>query len=216
MKIAVFNFKAEFNLQQAKQWVLDFKSFFAQASLSPDVRLIFCPPAVFLPLFQKELGVLPIYLGSQDLSQFEKGAYTGEVTGEMLKSLVNYVIVGHQERRQYFHENQSILAQKILQAKKHNLRTILCSQKVEDYQISPWALAFEPVSAIGTGKPSDPSVSWQKAEPIKKAVKAKYCLYGGSVNSKNITSFIQAGFDGVLIGKKSLEPTQVMAIVQKL
>jgi len=216
MKIAVANFKAELNSVQISEWLQNFKSLFSQHTPEESRKIILCPPAVFLPQFKEELADLPVSLGSQDLSQFEAGGYTGEITAAMLNGMVNYVLIGHSERRIYFHENSETIRRKIGLANHYRLKVILCAENPEVYQGQIWALAYEPNSAIGTGKAADPKESWQTLQQLKRVISAEHHLYGGSVNENNAAQFAQAGFDGVLIGKKSLDPSLFLDIVSSL
>ena len=131
---------------------------------------------------------LPLVLGAQDLSKFESGAYTGEVAGSFLKKLdVKYVLVGHSERRQYHHEDDQVIQDKVAAAFKSNLVPVICvGETLEELEseeagavpirqltkaleghkdIGEFVVAYEPVWAIGTGKVA---TSDQAADVAKK------------------------------------------------
>lgn len=94
----------------------------------PNVKIVVCPPFVYLDLFAKKIG---IGLGAQDIFWEESGSYTGEVSAKMLKSLnCQYVIVGHSERRR-LGETDEMINQKIKQALKNNLKVIFCVGEME-------------------------------------------------------------------------------------
>ena len=108
MKYFVANWKANKNLTETTEWLKYFKDNFQP---SDNITIILCPPFPLI-YFTKEFLKSTngnIYLGSQDLSFFEKGSYTGEITAFTLAGLVDYSIIGHHERRKYFKENDKIL-----------------------------------------------------------------------------------------------------------
>ncbi|MBE3554376.1 MAG: triose-phosphate isomerase [Thermicanus sp.] len=142
------------------------------------VEAVLCAPFTALPPLREALGRshAPIKLGAQNMHWEEKGAYTGEISPLMLQELeVDYVILGHSERRAYFHETDAEIEKKVISAFAHGLTPILCvgetlaeREKGETEQvisrqlqslknfpkekISSLVIAYEPVWAIGTGK----------------------------------------------------------------
>jgi triosephosphate isomerase len=157
-----------------------------------------------------------IEVGAQNLYWEEEGAFTGEVSAPMLKSVgCEYVIIGHSERRQYFGETDETVNKKLLAALKHNLISIVCvgetleqrekeqTFKVIEKQIngafngiipSQWdriVIAYEPVWAIGTGKTATPEQAQEVHAFIRKLLPKEVSasvriLYGGSVKPENI------------------------------
>lgn len=216
-KIAVANFKAEFTETESKAWLNQFISQFASKTY-PDKEIILCPPYLFLDYFRqvKVQSKLNFKLGSQNLSSYERGTHTGEITASMLKSFVDYVIIGHSEERRISQETIESLQQKIDHAAMAGLKIILCQEQPEPLRGDFFALAYEPASNIGTGESADPAASWQKIQELSSSVQAQNYLYGGSVNSQNVSEFIKAGFNGVLVGKKTLDPKELLAIIEHL
>jgi triosephosphate isomerase len=141
-----------------------------------NVEKVICPPFVSLEAIKKRLEGSTIKLGAQDLHYEEKGAFTGEISPQMVADLCEYVIVGHSERRQYFGETIDIVDKKIRAAIKVGLKPILCvgetleenkagkTEKVLIRQLSSpsarlylfggMVIAYEPIWAIGTGIPA--------------------------------------------------------------
>ena len=136
---------------------------------------------------------------AQNCSEFEKGAYTGEVSAEIIASLyVEYVIIGHSERRQYFKETDEQLLLKINQAQNHNLIPIFCVGetletrdnnkhfefvkeqlenaifKVNENDIKNCVIAYEPIWAIGTGVTASPAQAQEMHAFIGEQVSAKF------------------------------------------
>ncbi len=138
------------------------------------VEKVVCPPFVSLGVVQGHLHGSSIALGAQDMYFAEKGAFTGEISPLMLEGLVDYVIIGHSERRQYFGETDEIVAKKVKAALDHNLKPIMCvGERLDEYEagrteevvtrqlrgglaglegVDGLVIAYEPVWAIGTGK----------------------------------------------------------------
>ena len=146
-----------------------------------EARLAVCVPYPYLPSVQNALRDTNIALGAQNVSQYEKGAYTGEISTSMLNDFgCRYAIVGHSERRTLFGENNAIVAEKYLAAQRAGIMPILCvgetlehreagttERVIEDQlaavvrlagieSLSQAVVAYEPVWAIGTGKTASP------------------------------------------------------------
>ena len=179
------------------------------------VEVVICPPFVYLPVLRAN--------GALDCFWEEKGAYTGEVSPKMLKDLgVKYVILGHSERRKYLGETDEMVNKKVKAVLAGRMKPILCIDKLSQIKkglkgvpLERVILAFEPLSAIGTGKP----YSVAKAKGIRRLIRKKLrrapVLYGGSVNAQNAKSYVEeAGFQGLLVGGASLKPGEVVGIVK--
>jgi triosephosphate isomerase (TIM) len=142
-----------------------------------DVDIVVCPPFTALAAVSQAVFDSVLRLGAQNLSEYGYGAYTGEIAPGMLRDLsVRYVILGHSERRQFFKEDDALVARKALNAHQNNLTPIVCvgetlaereagvTEKVLETQVrgslaglsaelvESTVLAYEPVWAIGTGK----------------------------------------------------------------
>ena len=138
------------------------------------VEKVVCPPFVSLTAVKAAIKNTSIKVGAQNVFYKEKGAYTGEISTEMLAGLCEYVIIGHSERRQYFGETDDIVNQKLEAAVENLLKPILCigetleeneAGKTEEvltrqlmacsnklYFFGGMVIAYEPIWAIGTGK----------------------------------------------------------------
>ena len=152
-----------------------------------------------------------IKIGAQNMHYVEKGAYTGEVSASMLKSIgVEYVIIGHSERRQYFNETDETVNKKVKSAFEHGLNPIVCvgetleqreSGKAEEIitmqaqkaldglkeeQVKNTIIAYEPIWAIGTGK----TATSEDANNAIKAIRNKICqIYGQNVGKSIIIQY---------------------------
>jgi len=126
MKYFIANWKAEKNLPEAIQWMDKFLSF---PIGNLEYTIVICPPHPLLyPLKEKIKNCKNICLGSQDLSMYEQGTYTGEVTAKTLSGLVDYAIIGHSERIKYFSESEQSNTEKVRLAVKYNITPLLCIQ----------------------------------------------------------------------------------------
>ena len=159
----------------------------------PACDIAVCVPAPYFAQCQALLATSPVELGAQDVSQYETGAYTGEVSVAMLKDFgVRYAIVGHSERRQYHGETDASVAAKAQRALANGVTPIVCvgetlaereAGKTEEvvkrqlaavihlngHCISEIVLAYEPVWAIGTGKTATP----EQAQAVHAVLRAQ-------------------------------------------
>lgn len=208
------------------------------------VECAVCPPDVFLADVATALGRSGVGLGAQNVSQFERGAYTGDVSASMLADFdCTYVLVGHSERRACFGESSSQVAAKFVAAQSKGLVPILCvGETLAERQtgrafdviaeqldavletagldaLTSAVVAYEPVWAIGTGEVASPAQAQEMLAFIRARLGEEAdtlrLLYGGSVNAENATQlFEQRDIDGALVGGASLQAEQFMAICQ--
>ena len=164
-----------------------------------EVEVIVAPTFINLASAVNHLEFTPFEVAAQNMSQFENGAYTGEISADMLKSIgVNKVIIGHSERRAYFNESNAILAAKVSTALANSMSVIYCfGEELSDRQNgqhfnvvenqlqeglfhlknSDWdhiVLAYEPVWAIGTGETASPEQAQEMHKFIRETVEKKY------------------------------------------
>ena len=180
-----------------------------------------------------------IKIGAQNMHFEEKGAYTGEVSGRMLKSIgVEYVIIGHSERRQYFAETDETVNKKVKAAFANGLKPIVCAgnaydsitaqtekalEGLSEEQVANTIIAYEPIWAIGTGK----TATNEDANDAIKKIREKICQnygqnvserviiqYGGSMKPSNAKELLEmSDIDGGLVGGASLKAEDFATIV---
>lgn len=203
-------------------------------------EVVICPSFLQLNFFNKIKNGFK--LGAQDLfweNLRSGGAYTGEISANMLKnSGVEYVIVGHSERRKWLGESDEIINKKLKTALAGGLKAILCVGEpkevrkhglktaknfvrgqlkkdllgIKKSELKNITIAYEPIWAIGTGTPDKPNEAEEMANFIKTLISVKV-LYGGSVNSKNSEKFLShKDIDGALVGGASLDPKEFKKI----
>jgi len=222
------NWKMYKTIKEAKIFLQDFIPLIQGIN---DREIGIAPTFVCLESMSKELKNTNIKLGAQNAFYETKGAYTGEISPVMLKDLdVEYVIIGHSERRKYFHETDEIINRKIKSCMNEKLKVIFCiGETIEERQSNKTfnvlknqiekgfegvkdadslVLAYEPVWAIGTGVVASEEQISEKADSIR-------ILYGGSVTPENIYSIMKLNnVDGVLVGGASLDPVKFSKIVK--
>lgn len=221
MKYFIANWKANKNYAEATAWVTEFsdllqKNTELQTKLeNGTVGIIICPPAPFLSLLQPLTKQFKnVFIGAQTVSDKESGSFTGEVTAKSLEGLCSYTILGHSERRINYGETNELLAVKTAQALKAGIKPILCVRDASDTIFENVTfIAFEPVSAIGTGS----NMPAQEVIETKKTLQLPQdaiFIYGGSVNAQTAPEYLQSDeIHGFLIGGASLQPSSFLDIV---
>ena len=230
----VANWKLNGNLQFIDQFI-------AETSFPKDKSkcVVICPTSIHLNYIPKNKN--EFYVGAQNVSQHNNGAFTGEISAYSLSELnINFCIVGHSERRQNFFEKNEEINQKSLNLIKNNIIPIICvGETLEEKEkgiakdiledqlknsipllsnFENTIIAYEPVWAIGTGlTPTNEEINETHKfirEHDTKFKKFKI-IYGGSVkatNVKEITSLLNV--DGALIGGASLKSDEFTKIIQ--
>src|SRR5574344_1551898 len=188
---------------------------------------LICGPACNISTASKVFKDLRISVGAENVYFEEKGAYTGEVSADMLKDLgVKYVIVGHSERRQYFCETDQTVNKKVHAVLNAGMNPIICvgeSLEQRETGITGEWIALQVKSALN-GVPADKLRRCIVAyEPIWATIRALYgarvarsvtIQYGGSMNPKNAAELLaQPDIDGGLIGGAALKPDQFVEII---
>ncbi|GAB1308942.1 triose-phosphate isomerase [Urechidicola sp. KH5] len=197
-KIVAGNWKMNKNLAESKSLATELKEAVAGVSLE-NTRVIVAPTFVNLAGVAEAVGGSAVEVAAQNMHQADSGAYTGEISGGMLKGLgLNSVILGHSERRAYFREDDALLTDKVNAALKNELEVIFCfGEELEDRKsdnhfavvesqlknalfhldASAWSsivLAYEPVWAIGTGETASPEQAQEMHAFIRKIITEKY------------------------------------------
>lgn len=212
----IANWKSNKTISEALEWV----SFVGpRLEKRNNLKVVVCPPFVDIEEVKKavRVGSLPMMVGSQDLSPFDEGAFTGEEAARILKDVVDLAILGHSERREKFGETDQMVAEKVKQALDNQIIPLVCVQNTNTPVPENCKLvAYEPIEAIGTGHSDTP----QDADAVAAFLKMKYgtnlqVLYGGSVTSQNAKAFLQQdNLSGLLIGGASLDPNEFLQIVE--
>jgi triosephosphate isomerase len=206
------------------------------------VEIAVCPPFVYLAEVAAWASGTGICLAAQSVSEYECGAYTGEVAGSMLADVgCRYVLVGHSERRRLFGETDLRVARQFERARAAGITPVLCigEDAAEHGAGATWQIlqrqletvadavgwealgqsvvAYEPVWAIGTGATADPrqvqAIQVRVRDVLGAGGADARLLYGGSVSEANAAELLaQPDVDGVLVGGASLQAEEFVAI----
>lgn len=209
-----------FKMNGSKESITKIVDDLNKASLPKDVDVVLCPPYPYLAQVVEQNKQPTVKVGAQNCYLKASGAYTGEVSPEFLKDLgVDYVILGHSERRGYFKESDEFVADKVKFALDEGLKVILCigesfeekkagktlavcerelkavAEKVKDWK--DVTVAYEPIWAIGTGLAATADVAESVHEGIRKFLTSAIgkqaesvrILYGGSAKASNVLNF---------------------------
>lgn len=229
MKKIFANMKMNLTLDEIKNYINDTSSF------KKDFVVI--PTSIYIPYFIDNNYIV----GIQDISKFDNGAYTSNVSAKQVKSMgIDYTLIGHSERRNVFNETLEDVNLKVKKGLENNLKIVLCiGEKLEQKdnykeileeqiltafegvdKIDDIIIAYEPVWSIGTGlTPTNEEIE-TITDYIKSVVNKKYnkdidVLYGGSVNEKNIESLNTINnVSGFLVGGASLNKDKIYKIIE--
>lgn len=201
----------------------------------PRIEAVVCPPALWL---SEIAGIVKkgakTKIGIQNISYEMEGAFTGEISPQMAKEMVDYVIIGHSERRAYFGETNIDVNEKVLAALKVGLTPIICvgEKKKEATPTEPFkqleealknvpknalkniVVAYEPIWAIGTSLNADADYVSKVVTKLRELVRTETSiLYGGSVKLDNALSYAKKReIGGLLIGGASVKANDFIKI----
>lgn len=197
-KIVAGNWKMNNNKQETEQLIADLKNSTEGLSLE-NTRVIISPSYVNLSTAVDAVSESKMEVAAQNMHQEKSGAFTGEVSADMLKSIgIKTVILGHSERREYFGEDDDLLTEKLKTAIENDLEVIFCiGEKLEERKTDNYLLevgsqiknslfklkkedwkkviiAYEPVWAIGTGETATPEQAQEMHDFIRNAIAKRY------------------------------------------
>lgn len=236
MHIFAGNFKMNKNQKETKEY---FSSFFEE---KPKCRVMIAVPYTSIEAAKGHPDWMEI--GAQNVHYASAGAYTGEISTQMLQEAgATFTLVGHSERRQYFGETDQTAALRAEAAIDAGMDVIFCvgenlaarekgsTKRVLSRQLavglsgvlqpSKLVVAYEPVWAIGTGKAANDEQIKEAHLHIKKFLKKRFgmdipVLYGGSVNEENVERICKIdGVDGALVGGACLKPERMKELIKR-
>jgi len=226
------NWKMNMNPEQTAEFVKAVKDNLPAAS---EVEAVIAAPAVDLPALLENAKGSDLKVAAENCYFEDEGAFTGETSPKVLKEMgVDYVVIGHSERRDYFHETDEDINKKAHAIFRNGLTPIICcgesletreAGKAEEWvanqvtaalkdlsaeQVASLVIAYEPIWAIGTGK----TATADQAEEICAVADKVRVQYGGSVKPANVKELMaKENIDGGLVGGASLVPDSYLQLV---
>ena len=231
-KVIIGNFKMNLLPNEVVLYIENLKK-----DIKSNNEIVLCVPYVDIPYASNIVNDTNIYVGAQNMYSREEGAYTGEISVKMLKSIkTDYVLLGHYERRLYFNETEEEINKKLILALKYNIKPIVCIGSNESLKkeitmilndikkesINNIIFIYEPVFSIGTGNALDKNEIIDKIKLIKNIIFKKYdeefnnltLGYGGSINSNNIFDIVNNDeINVILVGSSSLNEKEFANII---
>jgi triosephosphate isomerase len=211
--LVVANFKSNLTQNEVKSWLEQVK---------PQDGMVIAPSFPHLSIFNIQHSLFK--LAGQDVSSFPKGSYTGAVNASQLQELgVSYCLVGHSERRRYFHEMVADVRNKVKELISVGITPLVC---MDEADVAPQFAAldaeyldkciycYEPNEGIGGTQTATPEQINNVRAKIAQFVDNPRFIYGGSVNPDNIQELLKLNLSGVLVGSASLIPEKYLALVK--
>lgn len=223
MKYFIANWKEHKNLSETTFWIKEFNKLLKESdrvlsNLSNNkVKIIICPQHSLIHKAFELLEKFPnLHIGAQNISSYEEGNYTGEVSARSIENIAGFVIVGHSERRR-LGETEAETEAKLKLARKYNIEPILCVRGLDD-KIYPDTniVAYEPIGAIGSGQIESLEDILEMKKKLSLPDNTKF-LYGGSVDDQNIKEYINnKELDGFIIATAALDPNKFFRITESV
>jgi len=221
-KYVVGNWKSNKNRAAGQKWFTEFSKMYRPVD---GLEVIVAPSFICLDglsEYVKTLAIKNLSLAAQDVSPFPKGSYTGAVAADMMKGMVDYVIIGHSERRRYFHETSQDTANKMTETVDAGLKPIVCIDQpfamsqltaLNDIDCDELLIAYGPKEAITARIPEQPERVVEAAKFISQIQVKRPVLYGGSLMADNVDKYVSLPeLSGVFVGESSLDAKSFAAI----
>lgn len=221
-RYVVGNWKCYKTWEDSKQW-LDY--FANRYQPHADLRVVIAPSFILLrdvAQYIQQLKLENVFLAAQDVSPFPKGSYTGAVAADMVKGLVDYVIVGHSERRRYFRETSQDIANKVNECVDADLHPIVCVDQpyamsqltsLSDIDCEKMIIAYGPVEAMNFRIPEKPERIIETVSFISQIHPNRPVVYGGAIQPDNVDNYSSLdGVSGLFVGEASLDPESFLSI----
>ena len=228
-KIIIGNFKMNLLPNEVVLYIENLKK-----DIKSNNEIVLCVPYVDIPYINNNLKNTNIHIGAQNVYFEDNGAYTGEISSKMLKSIgVEYILIGHPERRHIFKENDLIINKKLIKCLNYNLKIILCVEyivqlkkdlkNVNSDQLKNIIFIYETRKSIGKKEIINSKKINNNINKYKKYLLKKYETlskkdikigYGGSINSNNIIEL--KNIDILLIGSACLDINEFINIINNV
>lgn len=218
MKYLIGNWKSHKTSREGRAWLDTFSNNYRP---SDAVKIVVAPSFVALENLAEycQSLVLPGFsLACQDLSPYPRGSYTGAVAADLLTGLASYAILGHSERRSYFHETVQEIINKAGEAVEAGLVPILCLEStagirqywpVAELDCKDLIVAYTPKAALKSRVAERPAVVAQAFAEIRQLFAKNPLIYGGAMDAANLISYLEIKeLGGIFVGGASLDPVE--------
>lgn len=225
-KYVIGNWKSTKNKKDAQAWFSEFASLYTPVD---GLEVIVAPSFICLCSLSEYVQALEIEnlsLAAQDVSPFPKGSYTGAVAADMVQGMVDYVIIGHSERRRYFRETSQDTANKMAETVDAGLKPIVCIDQpyamsqltaLHDIDCDEMILAYGPVEAMTARIPEQPKRVAEAIQFISQVHPKRPVVYGGSLIVENADEYIALPqLAGIMVGQTSLDAVSFATLCNKV
>jgi triosephosphate isomerase len=215
-RYVIGNWKCHKSSDDGRRWLDRFAALYRPHR---DLQVIVAPSMVSLESIAghlKGLSLENVSLAAQDVSPFPKGSYTGAVAADMVSKMAGYAIIGHSERRRYFHETSQDVVNKVTEAADSGLVPIVCVDSsnafaqlaaLADIECKQLLVAYTPVDALNFKIPESPAKVAETVAHLRQKFPAFPVVYGGALLPENVREYLQlSSLSGVFVGSSSLEP----------
>jgi triosephosphate isomerase len=216
------NWKCTKTWQDVQTWVATFASLYRPVE---GVRVVVAPPLIWLARLSellKSLDLPNLCLAAQDVSPFPPGSYTGATAADMLGGVAEYAIIGHPERRRYFHESALDATNKVSEALDAGIKPIICvdtsyamSQltSLHDMDTEDLVIAYCPLDNASYREPLHPDKIREAARFFSQVLPNRPIVYGGGITPDNVREFTGIEeLSGICVGQDSRNPERFQRI----
>jgi len=225
-KYVIGNWKSNKNRDSAQKWFSEFADIYKPVD---GLEVIIAPPFICLcslSEYVQALDLKNVSLAAQDVSPFPKGSYTGAIAADMIKGMVDYVIIGHSERRRYFRETSQDTANKMAETVDAGLRPIVCIDQpyamsqltaLNGIDCDELLIAYGPTEATMVRIPEQAERVAEAARFISQVQANRPVLYGGSLMVENVDEYVAISeLSGLFVGESSLYAESFATICNKV
>ncbi len=224
-KYVIANWKCHKTSDDARKWFDHLAELYEPHE---DVEVIVAPSYVCLEnlaTYVRNLNLENVHLAAQDVSPFPRGGYTGAVAADMVKDLVDYVIIGHSERIRYFHETRQDAINKVTEVADADLIPIVCVEyssahsylsPLHDIELRDLIVAYGPVDSLTFRIPESPEKVEEALAHFKGMHENWPMVYGGALLPGNVKEYLSLpSLSGVFVGASSLDAAEFASIIRE-
>lgn len=226
MKYVIANWKCYKTSEDGRLWLDSFARLYRPHA---NLQVVVAPSFLSLESLAAHLDRLNlagVALAAQNISPFPRGGYTGEIAADMAVGFARYVIVGHSERRRYFHESNQQIINKVTEAADAKLIPIVCVDSatslpllgaIADLDVDQLLVAYTPVDSLNFNIPESPAKVGETVNHLRQMFPRWPVVYGGGLLPGNVEGYLKLpALSGVFVGASSLEPETFAEICRQV